>query len=121
MKNEIHDVFDSIELNDSKKEKIYYEILRNYEKKGYVSSKKLHFFKQNLDRFVPAIAPCILLLAIFSFYGVTTGLFTGVPYKSTEQIIAETTDNLESSSTSTAPAPATAKGAEIPISDAPCN
>ena len=119
MKNEIHDAFDSIKLNDSKKEKIYYEIQRNYEKKGYISSKKLHFFKQTFDRFVPAIALCILLLVGFSFYGVTTGLFTGVPYKSTEEIIAETADTSKSSSTSTAPAPATARGTDTPINDAP--
>ena len=90
MNNEIHDAFESIILSDKTKEKIFYQIQRNFDKKGYISGRKLHFFKQTFDRFVPAIALCIVIFVGFSFYGVTTGLFTGVPYKTTEEILQNT-------------------------------
>lgn len=88
-KDRIHDSFGRIKLKDEKKQHIYYEIQRNYEKKGFVSNQKLHFFKQRLDRIVPAAAAFIILVCAFAYYGVSSGLLTGQPYIATDKILAD--------------------------------
>lgn len=87
---QIHDSFEKIVPKAEKKTYIYYDILRNYDKKGYVTTRRLHFWKQKLDRYVPAIALGMIVLCVFSFYGVKSGLFTGVPFRTTNQILEDT-------------------------------
>lgn len=89
-KDLIRKSFGKIKLKDEKKQHIYYEIQRNYDKKGFVSNQKLHFFKQRFDRIVPAVAAFIILVCAFAYYGVSTGLLTGQPYVATDKILADT-------------------------------
>lgn len=85
----IHDSFERIVPKEGKKTAVYYEILRNYEKKGYVSNRKLHFFKQKFDRMVPALALCLVGIFVFAYFGVTSGLLTGSPFQTTDQLLNE--------------------------------
>ena len=81
--------FDSIKAKDSVKEHIFYEVQRNYENSGYVSKAKLRFAKHNFDRYVPAVAACVILICGLSFFGVSQGWFTGEPFKPTDQLLKE--------------------------------
>jgi hypothetical protein len=85
----LHDSFGKIVPRAETKKRVYYEILRNYDKKGYVSNRRLHFMKQRFDRYVPAIAACLLLLFGISYFGVSSGLFTGKAFQSTDQMLRD--------------------------------
>lgn len=86
----IKEAFGKIKAEYSAKEHVFYEVQRDFDKKGFISKAKLRYFKRRMDRFVPAIALFVIVFCVFSFYSVSTGLFTdGKVYKSSNEIMEE--------------------------------
>ena len=69
--------FGRIICKTERKEHLYYDCLRDYNKKKVINKAKFRYFKRKLDKYIPAIAIVAIVICVFSWYAVNSGLLTG--------------------------------------------
>jgi DNA-directed RNA polymerase specialized sigma24 family protein len=84
------DVLFSIQPDSDLADQIKNTVLTKSEDKSFISKKHLTLLKHTFDKYVPVIAVALIALCVFSYYAVSVGLFTGKVYKSSNDILNET-------------------------------
>lgn len=76
----VRESFGRIICNTERKDHIYHDCLRNYNKKKSVNKAKARYFKRKVDKYIPLIALAAICICVFSWYAVNSGLLTGLKF-----------------------------------------
>ena len=85
----IKDAFEAIESDEYSRNHTFYEIKRNWNKKGYIAKKKFTYFKHRFDKCVPLVACLCIAVVIYAYFAVQEGWITGSKYQESTELVEE--------------------------------
>ncbi len=85
----IKDAFEAIESDEYSRNHTYYEIKRNWNKKGYIAKQKFTYFKHRFDKYVPLVACLCIAVVVYAYFAVQEGWITGSRYQESTEMVEE--------------------------------